>query len=186
MGRLLDCLPALMAFVIGCASEPPRSEPPKKPDAVARPPLDEGEAVAAADDVKASLAKAMRRAPPSAKLDLSHEPPAHVVNPALIFALPHLTDGWIRNPGAAPPANPGDPELDDAYDAGGYLFSIDVCKVNTLWYKLGQPDGRGGTWSEESLDPLCKLFEFRIHIMDRAPDGSRRHVLTTSDRFGLK
>lgn len=184
------------------------------------------------ESVKASLANAMRFSDVTGNRIFTHDLEAGTVLWPYLFPLPTLQQGWVRHPngsdnlGLNPIPNPGDPELDPAFKLGKdgwlsatvdtihntndptepyrqYLFSFDVCRVNTVWYKLGQSDGAGGTWTETNLNSQCRLFEFRIHVMrlkgvNSAGTGGtggggtgvanplKTHILTLSDRLSMK
>ena len=62
-------------------------------------------------------------------------------------------------------------DLSDPYRQ--YAFSFDIRKVNTLEYLIGKPnpDKPGENYKVEDLDPLCKLYEFRINIFRVATPG---------------
>ncbi|MBI2900646.1 MAG: hypothetical protein HYY17_10705 [Planctomycetes bacterium] len=50
----------------------------------------------------------------------------------------------------------------DPYTQFGFSFS--VMKINTLAYMIGTAKPGGGTWTEADLEPLVKMFEFRINV----------------------
>lgn len=184
------------------------------------------------ESVKAALANAMRFPDVGGNRIMTHDMEAGTLLWPYVFPLPTLQVGWVRHPNGAdvnglnPIPNPADPELDPAFKLGTdgwlsasvdyvhntndptdpyrqFLFSFDVCRVNTLWYRLGQPDGAGGTWTEATLTPQCKLFEFKIHVMRQkgvnSAGGSgtggggtgvanplKSHILSLMDRLSMK
>jgi competence protein ComGC len=64
-------------------------------------------------------------------------------------------------------------DLTDPYRQ--YAFSFDMRKINTLEHLVGKPnpDKPGENYKVDDLDPLCKLYEFRINVFRVAtPAGS--------------
>lgn len=110
------------------------------------------------------------------------------------FLLPKLSDGWIHYPGTvghgtnacsypSDDSNPafrlaGDPwilsswqtvrNVNDSSDPyGQFGFSLDVKKINTLQYMVGNSNftnpSTNQPYTQAEIDPLCKLYEFRVH-----------------------
>ncbi|MBI2931042.1 MAG: hypothetical protein HYY16_05275 [Planctomycetes bacterium] len=53
-----------------------------------------------------------------------------------------------------------------------FAYSFDVRKINTLEYLLGTPKPTGGNYALVDLDPLVRVWEFRIHTFRLMQPGS--------------
>jgi type II secretory pathway pseudopilin PulG len=105
------------------------------------------------------------------------------------FPLPKLSDDWVHHPGLVPIAAGGayDPESLPAFNLAGdpwvysavetvrntndmsdpykmFGFSFAVMKINTMAHLIGTPKPGGGTYTEADLEPMVKLYEFRINV----------------------
>lgn len=109
------------------------------------------------------------------------------------YVLPKIADNWKHHPGNVTPTlgKPqndatfmltGDPWIKSAvlstkgYDPTDPLeqfsFSFDVRKINTLAYLIGQPKPGGGTYGVGDLEPIVKMYEFRIHVFRHASNAT--------------
>lgn len=106
------------------------------------------------------------------------------------FPLPKLTEAWVHHPGLVPIAAGGvyDPENQPAFNLAGdpwvysavetvrntndmsdpykqYGFSFAVMKINTMAHLIGTPKPGGGSYTLADLEPMVKLYEFRINVL---------------------
>jgi hypothetical protein len=82
-----------------------------------------------------------------------------------------------------------------------FAFSFDIRKINTLAYLVGTPKPDGsGPYTMTDLEPMVKLYEFRIHVFRMRVDASafggtgtgtggttvKKLIATVTDRVSTK
>ncbi len=136
--------------------------------------------------------------PAETTVSLTHDLLQGATSTIYSFKLPRLPTSaadWQHHPGGGKAVNP---ETDPYFDLGGdawinnsvekvrsvndptepykqFAFSFDVRKINILEHLLGTqvPGAAGGVvYQVSDLEPLVKLYEFRIHVFRKAVQGS--------------